>query len=138
MKNTISIFFILLPLLVFIPQLYCNAATDTTQPSTAGFVDHDDGDQDCPSGQTCLDNPLGNIETTQDLIGQVINAILGVVGSLALLMFVYGGLTWMTAAGNEEKIKKGKGILMWATIGLVVIFTSYAVLKFIISVLQGS
>ncbi len=91
----------------------------------------------CPNGQTCLKNPLG-VENVQDLIGQVINAILGVVGSLALLMFVYGGLTWMTAAGNEEKIKKGKGILMWATIGLVVIFTSYAVLRFIISVLQGS
>jgi len=85
-----------------------------------------------------LDNPLGGINTAQDLIGQIVNAILGVVGSLALLMFVYGGLTWMTAAGNEEKIKKGKGILMWATIGLVVIFTSYAVLNFIIGILQGS
>jgi len=36
---------------------------------------------------------------------------------------IYGGFNWMTAAGNAEKVEKGKQILVWATIGLIVIFT---------------
>jgi len=89
----------------------------------------------------CLPNPLGGTTGTDVnlLIGQVINAVLGIVGSLALVMFIYGGLTWMTAAGNKEKIQKGKDILIWATIGLIIIFSAYAIVKFVlVDVLQGA
>jgi TRAP-type C4-dicarboxylate transport system permease small subunit len=79
-----------------------------------------------------LSNPLGTTTSIQILIGKVIDAVLGVVGSLALLMFIYGGFTWMTASGNEQSVTKGKNILMWAAVGLVVIFLSYALVKFII------
>lgn len=68
----------------------------------------------------------------QVLIGKIIKAALGVVGSLALLMFIYGGFVWMTSAGNSEKVEKGKNILIWATVGLVVIFSAYAMASFII------
>jgi hypothetical protein len=90
-------------------------------------------EDDAESTETVsLDNPLGT-ESPQVLIGNVINAVLGIVGSLALLMFIYGGLVWMTASGNSEKVQKGKNILLWATIGLVVIFTSYALVNFVIT-----
>ncbi len=78
-----------------------------------------------------LSNPL-QTDSPQVFIGQVINATLGIVGSLALLMFVYGGFTWMIASGNAEKVEKGKNILFWATAGLVIIFTSYAIVNFVI------
>lgn len=81
-------------------------------------------------------NPLGNEEGSDDpniIIGQVINAVLGVVGSLALLMFVYGGFTWMLAAGNSERIEKGKNIIIWAVLGLVVIFSAYAIVNFVLT-----
>jgi len=41
----------------------------------------------CPPGQVCLDNPLGTGVTPQIFIGKIIKAILGIVGSLALVMF---------------------------------------------------
>ena len=68
-----------------------------------------------------------------ELIGRIINAVLGIVGSLALLMFVFGGLLWMTAAGKEDKITQGKNVLIWATLGLVVIFASYAVVRLLLT-----
>jgi len=80
-----------------------------------------------------LTNPLGDIDTPQALIGQIINSVLGVVGSLALLMFVYGGLTWMTSSGNQEKVKKGRDILIWSAIGLAIIFASYGLVKVLIT-----
>lgn len=80
-----------------------------------------------------LTNPLGNDVTVNSLVGRVINSIMGIVGSLALLMFVYGGLTWMTSSGSQDKVKKGKDILLWSAVGLIVIFGAYALTKFIIN-----
>jgi hypothetical protein len=86
----------------------------------------------CPTGSVCLNNPLGETDPNI-LIGKVIRAVLGLVGSLALVMFIYGGFTWMTAAGSSEKVTKGKNIIIWATIGLIVIFSAYALVKFVLT-----
>jgi len=83
-------------------------------------------------------NPLGSGDITiQVLIGKIINATLGIVGSLALLMFIYGGFTWMMASGNQQAVQKGKDILTWATVGLVVIFASYALVNFVLVAMTG-
>jgi len=79
-----------------------------------------------------LSNPLGPKTTPNSIIGRVINAVLGIIGSLALLMFVYGGITWMTSSGSPEKIKKGRDIIIWSVIGLAIIFFSYALVNFVI------
>jgi hypothetical protein len=86
-------------------------------------------------GEVNLTNPLPGVTSVPILIGKVISAALGIVGSLALLMFIYGGFTWMLAAGNENAVTKGKNILTWAAIGLVVIFASYSLVNFIINAL---
>lgn len=83
-----------------------------------------------------LGNPLGEEDgkapSANTIIGRVINAVLGIIGSLALLMFVYGGITWMTSSGSPEKIKKGRDIIIWSVIGLAIIFFSYALVNFVI------
>jgi hypothetical protein len=82
-------------------------------------------------GTVTLPNPLGESDP-RVLIGQVVRVALGIVGSLALLLFLYGGLMWLTSSGNTERIKHGRDTLVWSTIGLIVIFSSYAVVNFII------
>jgi hypothetical protein len=91
------------------------------------------------SGPATLSDPLGLPKDSgvQTLIGRVISAALGVVGSLALLMFVYGGLLWMTSGGNDEKVKQGREILIWATAGLALVFFSYVLVRFVIQGLTG-
>lgn len=82
-----------------------------------------------------LENPLGSGSDAADfrvIIGRVIQAMLGLSGTLALLMFVWGGMQWMISGGFPEKIKKGKDTLIWATIGLVVIFTAYTLVSTLI------
>ena len=85
-------------------------------------------------GGTQLKNPLGTT-SVPEIIGKVVRTALGVVGSLALILFIYGGFMWMTAGGSSERVKKGRDILMWSTIGILVIFSSYAILTFIFSAL---
>jgi hypothetical protein len=79
-----------------------------------------------------LDNPIPEIGTDPNvIIGKVINGVMGLVGSIALVMFIYGGFTWMLAAGSPQRVTKGKDILVWATIGLIVIFSAYGLVNFI-------
>lgn len=83
-----------------------------------------------------LQNPL-DIKTDDPavIIGIVIQAFLGIVGSVALVMMVYGGFQWLTAAGNEEKIKKGTQTMLWSVVGLVLVFASYLLVSTIFTVL---
>ena len=109
-----------------------DADTGGTTGSTAGTVNLIN-----PLGGT-EGKPQGEVKNPQVLISKVIDAMLGVVGSLALLMFVYGGFLWMTSAGNTKQIDKGKDILTWAALGLVLIFTSYGLVKFVIKEVIGA
>lgn len=101
------------------------------------------GDTDlgsCSGGSCQLGDPLHlpkDKPPVPILIGKVINAALGIVGSLALLMFIYGGFTWMLASGNAEAVTKGRNILIWATIGLIIIFSAYALVKFVLEKMLG-
>lgn len=83
-----------------------------------------------------LPNPLG-ISDVNLFIARVINFVLGLIGSVSLLMFIYGGLTWMTSAGAGDRIKKGRDIIVWSVIGLAIVFTAYIMVKFVIQSLAG-
>jgi|GEM_PF-806809 len=78
------------------------------------------------------------------LFGNIANLIVGLTGSLALLMFVYGGFLMITAAGAEDKIKKGKEVLRNAVFGIFIIMLSgyvvnYALQKIgVTSAVQGA
>ena len=78
--------------------------------------------------------PLSNT-SVEKVIARVISAILGIVGALALALFVWGGMSWMLAAGDSAKIGKAKQTIVWAALGLIAIFSSYAVLNFVINAL---
>jgi hypothetical protein len=87
---------------------------------------------------TTLQNPLGQGVTIQAVVGRVIRIFTGVSGSLALLMFVYGGFLWLTSSGNAQQVDKGKKVMVWATIGLFIIFGSYAILSTIFSAIGAT
>lgn len=88
------------------------------------------------SGSQSLPNPLGTT-SVNEIIARAIELVLSLVGSISLLMFVWGGLTWMTSAGSSDKIKKGRDIIVWSVIGLAIVFTSYILVKFVIVSIAG-
>lgn len=55
--------------------------------------------------------------------------ILSVVGTLSLGAFVYGGLVFLTSAGNQAQVKKGMDIIKAAVIGLVIVFASVLIVR---------
>lgn len=79
--------------------------------------------------------PLGKTNV-QQIIGRIINFILGLTGVVALIIFIWGGLKWMTAAGSPERVKSAQQTILWATLGLVVIFAAYSIVDLVIKALQ--
>ena len=84
------------------------------------------------SAKNCTNdlNPLGCI-TIPQLIGKIISLGLGVLGTFALLWFIYAGLLWMFAGGNTDRSSRALKMLLWGALGLIVIFASYAVVTFV-------
>ena len=66
-------------------------------------------------------------------IAAVIKTILALVGTIFLILTIYAGILWMTAAGEEDKVTKAKDIIRASIIGLVVIMSAYAITYFVTS-----
>ena len=79
-----------------------------------------------------LTNPLGTTDPTL-IIVNIIKAIMSIVGSLALLMFVYGGVIWITSFGEAKRVEKGKSILTWAVLGLALVASAYVLVNAVIN-----
>ena len=76
-----------------------------------------------------------------DIIQIVVNLgvfMLGIIGAIALLFFVYGGFFWLTSGGAPERVQKGKSILINSVIGLVIALLAYTSVIFIIRVATGN
>lgn len=97
------------------------------------FAQVTSGETTCEEGAVCLENPL-KADSFQTLIGVIINNLMGIVGSIALLMFIAGGFMWLTSAGSAAKVKKGKDIIIWSALGMALIFSSYALVRFILEI----
>ncbi len=79
-----------------------------------------------------LDNPLKLGKTVPAILGAIIKGALGIMGGLVLLMVVWGGTTWITAAGSPEKVKAGSQTILWALLGGILTVASYVILNNII------
>ncbi|MFA5186156.1 MAG: hypothetical protein WC551_06725 [Patescibacteria group bacterium] len=69
------------------------------------------------------------------LVGNLINQGFSILGVLLLGLLLYGGILWMTAAGEQDRVKKAISVIRNAIIGLVIIVVAYALANFIVSAL---
>jgi hypothetical protein len=68
----------------------------------------------------------------------IINTALGFLGLIAVVIVLYGGFMWMTAAGNEERISKAKQILTAGIIGLVIIAMAWAIASYVVGAIMSA
>lgn len=64
-------------------------------------------------------------------LGDMIGFVLSFIGVLFLILIIYGGINWMTAGGNEQKVEKAKTIIINAIIGLLIVLSAYTITSFI-------
>ena len=78
--------------------------------------------------------PVGDGQDTLegDVTG-IINAVIGVLGIVAVIVIILGGVQYMMSNGDASKIKKAKDIILYGVIGLIVVILSAAIVNFVIA-----
>jgi len=67
-----------------------------------------------------ISNPL-NADSFSELIQGIINWVIIIGQSIAVIMIIWSGFLFMTSEGDPEKISKAKKSLTWALVGLLVL-----------------
>lgn len=100
------------------------------------------GVADCV-GTTECDGLYGDsgVFEKDDLMGiltTVINVIVAVVGFLAVVMIVLGGISFVTSQGDTAKVAKARNTILYGVVGLVVALLAFAIVNFVLSNVFGS
>ena len=75
---------------------------------------------------------VGKEKKPGTVVSAIINTLLGLLGLFATIIILLGGFKWMTSQGNSEKVDEAKNLIKNGIIGLVVIFSAYAIASFVI------
>lgn len=62
--------------------------------------------------------------------GFIKTALIG-IGSLAVIMLIYGGIKYITSSGSKDNILLAKKVIIYAIAGLLLAVSAYAIVKFI-------
>lgn len=149
-----------------LPSTNPNAASTDIDTDGDGIMDKDDNCPNIPNkdqkdsnsnnkGDVCdegadaqnynppvikLENPVPYLNQLMDvfiLMRNIINFLLGVIGSLSLGYFVFNGVKLLTSAGNSEKITQVRESLFWAVLGIVFALSSYVILREVLYIILG-
>lgn len=95
------------------------------------------GKVDCGAGWNLLSidgrcNVEQDLSQGIDIVINVLNWVNGFIGIAVILMLIYAWFLTLLSAGDEDKVKKTKSIILFVAIGLFVLATNYLILTFFI------
>lgn len=74
----------------------------------------------------------GNTDGVLEKVKEVLNVVFLVVGILAVIMIIIGGVFMMISAGDPGKIKRAKDTIMYSVIGLIITLLAFAIVNFVV------
>ena len=76
--------------------------------------------------------------TVPVIVGNAVKIILGLSGTVALVLVVVGGIQWMFSKGDEAKIKNARKLMTSGAVGIIIIAAAYAIADFVIKQLSAA
>lgn len=105
----------------------------------------------CPNGQVvtdatgsyedaCKTNDLKNSQESDlmSVLNTIINVVIGVIGFIAVVMIIVGGVQYTLSSGDSGKVTKAKNTIMYGIIGLVIALLAFAIVNFVLSNIFGN
>ncbi|MFA6549912.1 MAG: PKD domain-containing protein [Candidatus Gracilibacteria bacterium] len=103
---------------------------------SSSFTNFEGGLQ-APS-KTGYDESLTQVTSAREFIIKVVNFALGFLGLIAVIIIIYGGIRYVTSAGENDGVEKGKKSIMYAALGLVIVMGSYAIVNTLLKAPGGT
>lgn len=71
-------------------------------------------------------------------ISMITNVMLYIVGAIAVIMIVFGGLRYVVSGGSSTQITAAKNTILYAVIGLIIAIMAYAIINFVLGSFSAS
>lgn len=97
------------------------AALDTSNP--LGEVCQGDASAACAKSST---GDAGGI------VKRIISILLFIIGALAVIMLIYGGIQYATSSGDSGRVSKAKNTIMYSIVGLVLAVVAFALVDWVV------
>lgn len=67
-----------------------------------------------------------------NLLESIINILLFIIGAIAVIMIIIGGIKYTTSNGDQAQVTSAKNTILYAVVGLIVAIMAYAIVNFIV------
>lgn len=123
------------------PPVSANSCGEGVVNCPYGSLHNKDGNTPChsefkavaqcnlPANETAAD---GSEKDIIWYIGAVINAVLGLVGIVAVVVMIIGGISFIASQGDPGKVTKARNTILYGIIGIVVALLAFAIVNFVL------
>ena len=103
-------------------------------------------DVDCGNGKRATSYAQCGMDVTADVVPNspledqvqtIINGVLYVVGVLAVVMVIIGGVKYTTSGGDQAAVTSAKNTILYGIVGLIIAILAYAIVNFVIGKIAG-
>jgi magnesium-transporting ATPase (P-type) len=77
-------------------------------------------------------------ERVNSLIKTIVNLLSAVVGIVAVVMIIFGGLRYITSGGNDSSVTGAKNTILYAIIGLIIVALAQVLVRFTLNKVANS
>lgn len=84
------------------------------------------------SGASRVQTGGSQSRSVSQIIATVTNVLLFLIGAIAVIMIIAGGIRYTTSNGNAEQVTKAKNTIMYAVAGLIIAIVAYAIVDFVL------
>lgn len=117
---------------LFLPLLICVAMVGLTLGvSTGAFATTLQEGAEAARCDGCPENLFGDT----GVFKQITNVVLYIVGVVAVIMLIIGGIKYVVSGGDAKKVTDAKNTVLYAIIGLIIAFLAFAIVNFVITTL---
>ena len=127
--NTASRSLWLMPALVF----GLSFLTPALAAPSAGAVDYGIKAGTAASKTEEMPESLFGEDGSEGIFKKVVNIMLFVIGAVAVIMLIYGGVKYVTSGGAQDKVAEAKNTILYAIVGIVVALLAFAVVNFVVT-----
>ena len=79
-------------------------------------------------------NELSGAKSSKEILQSIVAWLMSLLATIALISLLYGGYLYITSQGEENTVAKAKAILLYSTIGIIVIGLSAVIVNVVINI----